>query len=77
MRAAVRWMAWAYDAKPRKLLMPDAGGCTSSVKTWLLLYTDAKLYIYIYFYIFTFLSICKWQFQLYTLCVEAKFCITA
>ena len=35
---------------PRKLPMPDAGGRTSSVKTWLRLYTDAKLDIYIFFY---------------------------
>jgi hypothetical protein len=32
--------------------MPDAGGRTSSVKTWLLLYTDAKFDIDIfYFYV--------------------------
>jgi hypothetical protein len=31
----------------RKLPLPDAGGRTSSVKTWLLLYTDAKLDIYL------------------------------
>jgi hypothetical protein len=48
MRATLRWMAKAYAAKPRKLPMPDAGGRTSSVKTWLLLYTDAKFDIYIY-----------------------------
>jgi hypothetical protein len=34
----------------RKLPLPDAGGRTSSVKTWLLLYTDAKLDIYIFFF---------------------------
>jgi hypothetical protein len=28
---------------PRKLPMPDAGGRTSSVKTWVLMCTDAKL----------------------------------
>jgi hypothetical protein len=33
----------------RKLPLPDAGGRTSSVKTWLLLYTDAKLDIYIFY----------------------------
>ena len=33
---------------PRKLPMPDAGGRTSSVKTWLRLYTDAKLDIYFF-----------------------------
>jgi hypothetical protein len=32
----------------RKLPLPDAGGRTSSVKTWVLLCTDAKLDIYIY-----------------------------
>ena len=52
MRAALRWMAWAYAAKPRKLRMPDTGGHTSTVKTWMLLYTDAKLDIYIYIYIY-------------------------
>jgi hypothetical protein len=40
-------MAWVYAAKPRTLPMPYVGGRTSSVKTWLLLYTDAKLDIYI------------------------------
>jgi hypothetical protein len=50
MRATLRWTAGAYAAKPRKLPMPDAGGRTSSVKTWLLLYTDAKFDIYIYIY---------------------------
>jgi hypothetical protein len=47
MRTTLRWMARAYAAKPRKLPMPDAGGRTSSVKPWLLLYTDAKFDIYI------------------------------
>jgi hypothetical protein len=42
-------MARAYAAKPSKLPLPDAGGRTSSVKTWLLLHTDAKLDIYIFY----------------------------
>ena len=48
-------MRVAYDGwhglmllTPRKLPMPDAGGRTSSVKTWLRLYTDAKLDIFLY-----------------------------
>ena len=52
MRAAFDGWHGLMLLNPRKLPMPDAGGRTSSVKTWLRLYTDAKLDIYIY--IFTF-----------------------
>ena len=48
MRAAFDGWHGLMLLTPRKLPMPDAGGRTSSVKTWLRLYTDAKLDIYIF-----------------------------
>ena len=49
MRAAFDGWHGLMLLNPRKLPMPDAGGRTSSVKTWLRLYTDAKLDIYIFY----------------------------
>ena len=56
MRAALRWMAWAYAADSAQTTHAGYRGLHVVCEAWMPLHTDDKLYIYIYIF-FTFLVV--------------------